>query len=70
MYAEPKLNPTCDPNLPNSAARHDIGPLPARLLVDGHPGDGMDIVFRLYNGSLDSRFNTYIYLDDVHLSFE
>jgi hypothetical protein len=70
MYPEGDPNETCDPGLPNSAVRNHVGPLPARLLVDGHPGDTMNIVFRLYNGSFNPDFNTYTYLDDVHLSFE
>ncbi len=37
--------------------------------VKGNPGDSIPVVFRLYNEP-DLLFNTYVYLDDVHLRFQ
>ena len=60
---------TGSPNC-STAVLHDLGRNKEfRWLVNGHPGDSMNILFRLWNWP-DPILNTYVYLDDVRLSFE
>jgi adhesin/invasin len=51
------------------AAAYDLGRKVKSVSVGGNPGDNINVIFRLYNRP-DSKYNTYVYLDDVHLHFE
>jgi len=48
---------------------HDLGRKVASVSVVGNPGDNINVTFRVRN-LYDTSYNTYVYVDDVHLRFE
>jgi hypothetical protein len=56
-------------NDPGCAAPHDLGRKAVSIPVMGNPGDNINVTFRLANLP-DALYNTYVYVDDVHLHFE
>ena len=47
---------------------YDLGRKIVSIPVVGNPGDNVNVTFRLYNWP-DHLYNTYVYLDDVHLRY-
>jgi hypothetical protein len=48
---------------------HDLGRQDASIVVKGNPRESIKVDFRLWN-DYDRSYNTYVYLDEVHLRFE
>jgi hypothetical protein len=47
---------------------YDLGRKVVSVPVVGNPGDNINVIFRLWNWP-DQLYNTYVYLDDVHLRY-
>ncbi len=56
-------------NFDGCATLNNVGPRSKSILVTGIPGQQMKIDFRVYNRP-DTLYNTFVYLDNVHLEFE
>ena len=54
---------------PGCAAPHDLGRKAVSIPVTGNPGDNINVTLRLANLP-DALYNTYVYVDDMHLRFE
>jgi len=62
------MNQSLD-NKPRCTTPYDLGSKGVSIPVTANPGANIIVTFRLYNRP-DAKYNTYVYVDDVHLRFE